>query len=85
MRVEDKWEDYSVWRVGFKSVTKETIVHKCLVLESEYCDKDIAEFVFSNFSKVLSVEYVDLLMDQCMKPNQKSYNDFGLSKNVQQI
>lgn len=78
MRVEDSWEDYSIWYVEFQPIGKKVRekVGKFLAFESNYSEKDISEFVLSNFSNVECVDYIDLWMDHCMKPNQKSYDEF---------
>ncbi len=76
MKIEDRWEDYTIWLVGFKTTyigtEKNRIVHKTLAFDSTLDEKDVSKFVLSNFNNIEGIEYIDMWDEGCLKPKQNS-------------
>lgn len=69
MRIEDTWEDCTIYLVGFfvKQAGKRKLIHKTLIFSSIYSLESVKEHIYVEFKGITHIEYIDTWNDDALR------------------
>lgn len=71
LRIEDCWEDYTIYYIIFKTLNNRIIYKTVALMDkgNEYTKSEISQIVIQRFSNVLSVEHIDYVSECLVMKN----------------
>ncbi len=69
MKIEETWEDCTIYLVGFfvKQGEKRKLIHKTLIFSSYHSISNVKEFIHEKFKGVTHIDYIDTWNDDALR------------------